>query len=328
MISQSYRELEIIVVDDRSTDRTPEILKELSSINVSRLKLLKGEEPPIDWMGKIFALHQAKQASSGEWLVSVDADVIYSRKIISSCLSFALSRNLDALSLLPEVKMKSYWEAVVIPAMSWLSLMRVSTTQANRKSSKACFGYRNFILFRRNAHDDIGGFEVYKNDILDDCMIMEMLKSHGYNVMVVDGSKLMHSRMYNSLREIILGFAKNSFASLHFSIPRTIAVILAEMLLVLFPLIYLPIEVLLNGIVLTPSLLMASVSVTLFFFTMFAFGLKMGVDARFYLFYPIGHAVSIAIIAFSMMSFLFGKGVPWKERMIRTKRQLNVEIEK
>lgn len=316
LLAQSYCNLEIIAVDDRSTDQTLDILKDVSSVDSDRFTIITGKEPPSGWMGKIFALHQAKQASSGEWLISVDADVIYSAEIISAALSFAHEHNLDALSLLPHVKMESYWESVVIPAVSWLSLMRVSTTQANRKTSNACFGYGNFILFKKNAHDAIGGFEAYRDNILDDCVIMEMLKSRGYNVMVADGSKLMYSRMYSNLREIVLGFAKNSFAALRFSVPRTLGVIFSEVFFILFPLLYIPYSLLHNGPIMTPSIFAATIAVLLFFLTMFLFGMKMKADAKFYFFYPLGHVISIAIVGYSMLSFLAGKGVPWKNRII------------
>jgi glycosyltransferase involved in cell wall biosynthesis len=260
LISQSYKNTEVIAVDDRSTDMTLKILHEVASIDLDRFTIINGNEPQPGWMGKIFALDQAKKASSGEWLVSVDADVIYSNEIIASSLSFAQEHGLDALSLLSHVEVKSFWEAVVVPAMSWLSLMRVSPTQANRKSSKPCFGYGNFILFKRKVHDFIGGFEAYKDNILDDCVIMEMCKSKGFNVMVADGSNHMHSRMYTNLREIVLGFAKNSFAALRFSVPRTISVILLEVLMVGFPLLYIAIRLFNNGPHVTPQLVFPSVS--------------------------------------------------------------------
>lgn len=238
LLLQSYPQLEIVAVDDKSTDQTPQILREYEASTNTRLSLIQGIEPPRGWMGKTFALHQAKVASAGEWLLACDADVIYSEEAISSSLAFALKHRLDALSLLPRVIMLTFWEAVIIPAMCWLSLMRVSTTQTNRESSRACFGYGNFILFRRKAHDAIGSFEAYRNDILDDCAIMELLKSRGFRIMVADGSSIMRSRMYSSLSQMFMGFGKNSFAALRFSILRTTAVVLGEVIFVFFPHVY------------------------------------------------------------------------------------------
>ena len=160
LISQNYPQLEIVAVDDRSTDKSFDILQEFSNLKNSKMKALRGNEPPDDcWIGKTHALYQAKQVAKGDWLVSVDADVIYSNNIISAAMEYAQKNKLDALSLLPRVLMVKFWETVVLPVVSWLSLMRVSTTQANRSNSKACFGYGNFILYRGRAHESIGGFE-------------------------------------------------------------------------------------------------------------------------------------------------------------------------
>jgi len=317
LLYQSYPHIEIIAIDDRSADSSLEILQELASVYVERLKVIQGQEPPDNWIGKTFALEQAKRTSSSEWLITVDADVVYSDSIISASLEFAYNHRLDALSLLPQVTMHSFWESVVIPVMCWLSLMRVSTTQANRKTSKASFGYGNFILFRRSAHDKIGGFKAYKDNILDDCAIMQRLKSQGFNIMVCDGTKLMKSRMYASLQEIFLGFGKNSFAALDYSRIRIIAVVLAEILFVLFPLVYLLYGTLIENLVASSSFIIASVAVGCFFLTMLSFGLRMKAKKIFFVFYPLGHLIAIAIITYSMISFLSGRGVQWKKRIVK-----------
>lgn len=317
LLAQSYQQIEIIAVDDRSADETPAILHHYKALNPNRLHLVEGREPPPGWLGKTFALQLAKTAARGEWLATVDADVIFSGHIISASLAFAAKHDLHALSLLPRVLTVTFWEAVVIPVMSWLSLMRVSTTQANRQSSRACFGYGNFILFQRSAHDRIGGFEAYSGDILDDCAIMERLKSHRFTVMVADGSKLMKSRMYYSLREIFLGFGKNSFAALRYSSLRVLGVVFAETLFVFVPHVYLLYQLATQGTSLSPSGVEAAAAVGFFFLTMSLFGLRMKTDARFFLFYLLGHAVALAIIIYSMVRFQVGGGVTWKGRFIQ-----------
>lgn len=321
LISQNYPQLEIVAVDDQSTDKSFDILQEFSNLKNSKMKALRGNEPPDDcWIGKTHALYQAKQVAKGDWLVSVDADVIYSNNIISAAMEYAQKNKLDALSLLPRVLMVKFWETVVLPVVSWLSLMRVSTTQANRSNSKACFGYGNFILFRGSAHDSIGGFESYKNDILDDCAIMERLKAHGFRIRIIDGSKLMKSKMYAGLKEIILGFRKNTFAALRNSIIRSVAVILSEILFIFFPPIYIIHKLLITTGEWSLSTFCAIVAVGSFFLTMLLFGLRMKAGIKFYFFYIIGHAIAIFIIAYSMISYFTKKGTIWKDRTIVKKK--------
>lgn len=316
LISQTYARFQIIAVDDRSTDESLSILREYERLSGSRLQVIRGQEPPSDWLGKSFALHQAKAASKGEWLLAVDADVVYSPHILAAALGFARKNHLDALSLLPQVELGTFWEAVVIPAMTWLSLMRVSITQANRQRSKACFGYGNFILMRRSSHDAIGGFKSYRKDILDDSATMERLKLGGYRVMVADGSSLMSSRMYSSLREIIEGFRKNPFAALRFSTLRVIGVLLMEVLFIMLPPVYLFYGILTQRVSVSPTMQLSGLAVVLFFLTMLCFGLRMRAGLRFLIFYLLGHAVATLIIIYSMLSFKLKRGSTWKNRVI------------
>ena len=316
LISQTYARFQIIAVDDRSTDESLSILREYEQLASSNLQVIRGQESPSDWLGKTFALHQAKAVSKGEWLLAVDADAVYSPHTLAAALGFARKNHLDALSLLPRVALRTFWEAVVIPAMTWLSLMRVSPTQANRRRSKACFGYGNFILMRRSCHDAIGGFKSYKKDILDDCATMERLKRDGYRVMVADGSSLISSRMYSSFREIIEGFGKNTFAALHFSTLRVIGVLLMEALFIMIPLIYLFSGISAQRIMISPTTQLSGLAVILFFLTMLCFGLRMGAGLRFFIFYPLGHAVATIIMIYSMLSFKLKRGTVWKNRAV------------
>ena len=316
LISQTHAWLQIIAVDDSSTDDSLSILHEYARLPNSRLRVIQGQEVPIDWLGKLFALHQAKALSRGEWLLVVDADVVYLPHSLTGALAFARENRLDAVSLLPRLELRTFWEAVVIPAMAWPSLIRVSTTQANRQRSKMCFGNGNFILMRRSAHDAIGGFKSYRRNILDDCATMERLKLAGYRVMVADGSRLMSSRMYSSFREILEGFGKNAFAALHFSILRVTGVLLMEILFVLLPPIYLFHEILTPRTLMSPGMQVSGLAVTFFFLTMLCFGLRMRAGLRFFIFYLLGHMIALAIVTYSMLTSKAKWGSSWKGRLI------------
>lgn len=319
LMDQSYKQLQILAVDDRSSDASLLILRKNEQLPESRLLVIQGEDVPSDWLGKVFALHQAKLHATGEWLLALDADVVYSPHAVESAMMFAQNNHLDALSLLPSVKMESFWESLIIPAMSWLSLMRVSPTQANRKRSKACFGYGNFILFKKTAHDSIGGFMSYKMDILDDCTPMERFKKAGFKVMVADGSHLMTSRMYTKLREIIEGFGKNTFAALRFSFLRVTGVILMEIFCVLLPPIYLLNKTLIDrGMSMTLPTILAGIAVLFFFLTMLSVGIKMRANIKFYLLYLLGHMFAVIIIIYSMARHKTNRGNLWKDRLVNT----------
>ena len=317
LITQNYDHFEVIAVEDNSTDDSLSILREAEQNAGGKLRVIKGEPPPNDWLGKLFSLHQAKHSANGEWLLLADADIIYSEKAVESALRFAIENHLDALSLLPRAKMWTFWEQVLIPVMAWLSLMRVSTTQANRQRSRACFGYGNFILLRRAAHNSIGGFETYKGDILDDCATMEHLKRCGYRVMVADGAELLQARVYSSLGEMLKGFGKNAFPALRFSHARLLGVVLMEILFIFLPLAYWFWQLLTEYIRLSPKVLLPGLAVAFFFSTMLAFGLRMRGNWKFFVLYPVGHIAAIVILVYSMLIYTLRRGGRWKDRVVR-----------
>ena len=251
--------------------------------------------------------------SAGEWLLLVDADIILDSTAVDSALEFAEAHNLDALSLLPEVTMKSWWEYVVMPANSWLSLMRVTTTLANGPWSRFCFGSGSFILVRRTAHDAIGGFGRYRSHILDDCIVMELLKRAGFKVMVCFASDLLRTRMYSSLREIVNGCTKNAFAALHNSLLFLAVVVVWQIATVFFPLFILAGHVLGKQ---AGSAGLAAIAALPMFLTMAIFGADFKASLIFYVLYPLGLLVCLFILVRSAYRHVGNRPIAWRGRFV------------
>jgi len=224
LLTQDYSQYEVVAVDDCSEDESPTILQQFSKMN-SRLHVIKGIGPPDDWIGKTWALEQAKRAARGEWLLAVDADVLYSPCAFSAAMDMALKFRYDAITLLPLVDLLGKWERILFPSFAWLSIMRMPPTVASDPRSKHCFGMGHFILMRRSAHDSVGGYSRYSGHVLDDCWTMQLLKDAGYKVMAGDGTHLFRTRMYQGFKEIVDGFSKNAFAAMNYHVPRTLGVI-------------------------------------------------------------------------------------------------------
>ncbi|MCD4651287.1 MAG: glycosyltransferase family 2 protein [Candidatus Cloacimonetes bacterium] len=319
LLNQDYPNYELVIVNDRSTDNSNEILQfHLHRQSCKKTILIDGSPLQNNWIGKTFALQQAKVSSTGEWLLMVDADVIFKPNAVSLAMDFAEKYNLDALSLLPRVKMISVYEMFIIPIISWLSLLRVSPTQANRTSSRKCFGYGNFILCKRHAHNAIGGFESYKSHILDDCIIMEKLKLAEYNVMVCDGANLMRSRMYDSLPEIINGFTKNSFAALNNNVVNSFVAVLLIVLLAILPCIFLAKTITRMLLGYPINSLWDIVPFIFLALSVLVIGNRMKTNIYFYLLFLIGFIVSIYIIVNSTFQNKISKFVRWKDRKINS----------
>lgn len=306
LVNQTHPTARLIITDDRSTDGSTEVIRQLCHLHPERVYSIDGVETLPGWMGKTFALAQAKLLSNAEWMALVDSDIVAERELVTSVLAYAENQQLDAVSVLPAFEYRSFWVGVVLPSMVWLSAMRVSPTQTNRQSSKLAFGLGNFILVRRSAHDAIGGFDAYKSSVLDDCEVMERLKNAGYRVAVIDGATLLSSPMYVDLRELCLGFTKNSFAAMKYSWLKVIGFLFLEGVL----LIYLPLA-LIQGVEL------ASVSAVFLTGTMVIAGLRLKAPFRYYVLFPIGHMISVGIIAYSAILTGLGPGISWKGRIVK-----------
>lgn len=306
LLDQSHQMSRVIVTDDRSTDSTSAILADLASIYPQKLIVIRGIEKPLDWMGKTFALQQAKRASTAKWLALVDADVECDRGLMVAAIAHAEREGLDALCVLPQFEYRSFWIGVVLPVMVWLSAMRVSPTQTNRPSSRYAFGFGNFILVRRESHDRIGGFEAYRSSVLDDCEIFERLKASGSAVQVVEGPRLLFSPMYDSLPELWRGFSKNSFAALRYSWLRLLAVLLGFAAL--------PIQMVMA--LQSGAPMLAPVALVLAFAAAATSGARLRAPRHYYLLFPLGFAVAAAILVQSAISHSTARGTSWKGRPV------------
>ncbi len=114
LLAQTYPNLEFIVLDDRSTDSTPRILKELSTRD-SRLHVIHGSDLPAGWAGKPHALYQASAQARGEWLCFVDADTFPAPEAIASCHAKALETKADLFTIMTFQELGSFWEKVLMP---------------------------------------------------------------------------------------------------------------------------------------------------------------------------------------------------------------------
>ena len=212
MLAQTYPSLEVIVLDDRSTDRTGEILAAIDDV---RLVVVHGEEPPPGWLGKPWALHQGAGRARGELLLFVDADVHYHPDAVAAAVARLERSGVAMTSLLPNFEMRGFWEHVAMPNLACFAFMFIPLWLSNR-TRIPWIGISGGpgILVRRGAYESVGGHTSLKGAVIDDVSVSHVLRRGGYRTEVVLAPELVSLRMYHGLGEIIDGFTKNSFASL------------------------------------------------------------------------------------------------------------------
>lgn len=213
VLHQEYPNLEVIVLDDRSTDATPEILRQLSAQN-DRLKVISGSDLPRGWAGKPHALYQASASARGDWLCFIDADTFLEPSALASTHVKAIETHADMFTIMTFQVLGSFWERTVMPLVMTALSVGFSPRKVNDPATKDAIANGQFILIKRSVYDAIGGHASVKNSIVEDKAISEQVKWNGYRLVVADGRKAARTRMYTSLPEMWEGWTKNIYLGL------------------------------------------------------------------------------------------------------------------
>jgi len=240
LVAQTYEQLEILVLDDHSSDATTAIVQsvidELPVQQRGRLRLLQGKALPSGWGGKNFACHQLAQQASGEYLFFTDADTVHDPKMVASILACMQSREVSLLTAQPTYELSSLGERLVVPLLTFtiMTLLPVALIPVRPEPSLAT-GNGQLLCFERSAYEHIGGHMSVKNRILEDVLLARALKAAGYRMIFVDAQDLVHCRMYRSFAEVWSGFSKNLFAFYNYALPFALLGLVLNILLFIVP---------------------------------------------------------------------------------------------
>ncbi|HVR39289.1 MAG TPA: glycosyltransferase family 2 protein, partial [Thermoanaerobaculia bacterium] len=220
LLAQTYPNLEIIVVNDRSTDATGEIL---GRIDDPRLIVIHGEEPPAGWLGKPWALHEGSRRATGELLLFVDADVIYAPDAIAAAGARLNESNVAMIAVLPHFEMHGFGEHLMMPMLAVMAFCFMPIAISNRtRIAILGIGSGTGNLLRREIYDAVGGHEALKAAVVDDVALAQLVRRGGNRTEVVRADDVISIRMYHGTREIIQGFTKNLFSVFNRSYAITI----------------------------------------------------------------------------------------------------------
>lgn len=209
LLAQDWEPLEVIVIDDRSTDRTAEILQRLEQTAGGRLTALAVHELPEGWFGKPHAMHTAAQAATGEWLLLTDADCRQlSSRTVSIALAEAESHGADMLSITPMLETASVWEQVFQPAAALTLIFWFLPDRVNDPAKKTAYANGAFILVRKSCYNAIGGHEQVRASLNEDIHLARRAKQMGFKLRVNGNRGLYSTRMYETPRQAWRGWSR------------------------------------------------------------------------------------------------------------------------
>jgi len=313
IVKQDYLNLEILVLDDNSTDATGQIIQEFAQKD-SRVRLIKGALLPKGWKGKCFACHQLSKLAKGEYFVFTDADTLHFPNSISGSLAALVKNKLDVTSIYPRQIAVTFSERMTIrfihfAILSFMPLILVKHTKGPFFST----AIGQFFLFKRQAYEKIGGFESVKDEILEDINISKQVKRYGFKIMVYDGSDSIFCRMYTNLSDVIKGFSRFIYAAFDCNFLMECIAVFFISLIFLVPFILLPLGI----FIFDWSRMLISLNIIQIFIV---FIIKIVLSIRFksrildILFTPISIVYIVLIAINSYIQSRFGKGVNWKDR--------------
>jgi glycosyltransferase involved in cell wall biosynthesis len=211
-LAQDYPDLRIVVVDDGSTDHTPDILASRAERWPGRIRALRNDVLPPGWLGKNHALHLAAsqpEALAAEWLLFADADSRAAPDLLGRAFAFLDQHPADLLALLPALDAGTWAERMFMPMANMVFLWLVPPRRVADPRSACCCGVGGFILVRRAAYDAVGGHAGAPMAAVDDMLLAHRVKAAGHVNRVALGGPLLRLRMYHGAREIVQGLRKN-----------------------------------------------------------------------------------------------------------------------
>jgi chlorobactene glucosyltransferase len=318
VLASTWPALEVLVVDDHSTDGTGDIARAIAARD-PRLRVLDNPPLPPGWMGKQWACATGAAAAYGDVLCFVDADTTHAPDLVPRAVNAMRARGAALLSVAGRQEMATFWERVVQPQVFAVIAGRYGGTERVSRSRHTVDKIANgqCLLMTRVAYDTVGGHAAVRDVVAEDLKLAQRTHAAGLPVHLLLGEAQLATRMYTSLRELVGGWRKNVFAGGREAMPLgRLGKLVFPLLLVLPALMQLwPLGVLLAlaaGLVddaTTVRAAVLSVTATLLFWM--AMYRRSGLSPLWALLYPLGAGTYLTI---TVQAIARGQRVEWRGR--------------
>ena len=307
LLGQEYPGLELIAVDDRSTDGTGAILDALVAED-ARLRVVHVRDLPAGWLGKTHALQAGADATAADWLLFTDADVVFAPGTLRRAVGFAAGHGADHLTLTPEVVLEGAGERLFMAVFLAAFTFKSPIEQVEHPDRRAHLGVGAFNLVRAEAFRGIGGLRRLALSVDDDMRLAEALKAAGARPRVLLGGGSIAVRWQEGLGGMIRGLEKNFFAGLNFRVATAVAASLAMVVVGIAPY---------AGLLVGPwwSRAICAVGVVAICAIIDLSGRENGIRWYYGLLFPVSVALIVYTLLRSTWLTLRRRGVRWRDHL-------------
>jgi glycosyltransferase involved in cell wall biosynthesis len=211
MLALDYPDFEVIAVNDRSEDRTGDLLEQIAATS-TRLKVVHVKELPEGWLGKNHALAEGSTYASGDWILFTDADIHFEPGALQRAIAYARTHTLDHLAAVPRLTEQGHWFGACVNAFSFGFVTAGRPWRIPDPRSRAFGGVGAFNLVRTSTYRKLGGHVPIHLRPDDDIKLGKLMKSGGFSDLVL-GDGAISVAWYSSVHEMIHGLTKNAFAA-------------------------------------------------------------------------------------------------------------------
>jgi chlorobactene glucosyltransferase len=313
VLASTYRPLELLVVDDRSTDDTALMVERLAAED-GRVRLIRGEPLPEGWYGKPWACFQGYRAARGEILLFTDADTHHEPELLARAVGALERERADLVTVAPWQRCVTFWERLVMPQVWLLLALRYHPSRVNRATrERDVIANGQFILVPRKSYEAVGTHQLVRDEVAEDLALAQAFHRAGRRIHFAFAERLMETRMYQSLPHIVEGWSKNMYLGGRRSFPEdpVLRALVPVMLIASFAFwLVPPVALAAAGSAVVPAAA-AATALSAAFWTLISYGMR--IPPWYGLLYPIGALVGLYI---GMRSTWRGaRRVEWRGRV-------------
>lgn len=305
LLALDYDNFEIIAIDDRSTDRTGEIMDSVAGTAPDKLKVIHVRELPPGWLGKTHAMWLGAKQNNSDWLLFTDADVMFRPDCIRRALAYAEGERVDHLVLFPKIIMKRPGEKMMLAFFQLLFVFGHRPWKVADPKAKDHIGVGAFNLVRRNAYGAVGTYQALRMEVVDDMKLGKVMKNAGFRQRIAFGDDLIEIRWARGAWGVINNLTKNFYAVMSFQTWRALLACVGLAFLNILPFL---------GVLVAPGWSRIPYGVTLVSIFLLYAGIWRQVEIHpwYFFLHPISTTLFIYTMLRSTFLTLWNGGVEWR----------------